>query len=109
MVRYNAAHRGAEQDVFPCLPQKKPGIIGFTATDRMKLSRSRKIPKGKKHPSAGDCYRFVLSNPYIDMTITSPWTRPQMRDNLKETNKGALSGEEMEWMHRIGDAVYGRG
>ncbi|MBS3820006.1 aldo/keto reductase [bacterium] len=108
MVRYNAAHRGAEQDVFPYLPQKEPGIIGFTATDRMKLSRSRKIPKGEKPPSAGDCYRFVLSNSSIDITVTSPWTRTQMRDNLKETNKGPLSRKEMEWMRRIGDAVYGQ-
>lgn len=108
MVRYNAAHRGAEQDVFPYLPPKKPGIIGFTATDRMKLSRSKNIPKGEKTPSAGDCYRFVLSNLSIDMTVTSPWTRPQMRDNLKETNKGPLSREEMEWMRRIGDAVSRR-
>lgn len=108
LLRYNAAHRGAEKDIFPDLPSQKPGIIGFTATDYMQLSRSKKIPKGEKRPSAGDCYRFVLSNPHIDMTITSPWKRSQMRDNLKETNKGPMSPEELEWMRRIGDMVYGQ-
>jgi aryl-alcohol dehydrogenase-like predicted oxidoreductase len=108
LVRYNAAHRGAEKDIFPYLPSQKPGIIGFTATDYMQLSRSRKIPKGEKRPTAGDCYRFVLSNPYIDMTVTSPWTRTQMRANLKETNQGPMSREELEWMRRIGDIVYSR-
>jgi len=108
LVRYNASHRGAEKDIFPYLSSKKPGIIGFTATDYMQLSRSRKISKEGKRPSAGDCYRFVLSNPNIDMTVTSPWTREQMRENLKETNKGPMSREELEWMRSIGDMVYGR-
>jgi len=108
LVRYNAAHRGAEKDIFPYLPSQKPGVIGFTAADYMKLSRSRGIPKNEQRPSAGDCYRFALSNPNIDMTVTSPWTRAQMRENLKETNKGPMSEEELEWMRRIGDKVYGR-
>ena len=108
LVRYNAAHRGAERDLFPNLPSQKPGVIGFTAADYMKLSRSRKIPENEQRPSAGDCYRFVLSNPDIDMTVTSPWTRAQMRENLKETSKGPMSEEELEWMRCIGDKVYGR-
>lgn len=107
LLRYNAAHRGAEKDIFPYLPSQKPGIIAFTATDYMQLSRSKKIPKGEKRPSAGDCYRFVLSNPHVDMTITSPWNRSQMRENLNETKKGPMSPEELEWMRHIGDMVYG--
>ncbi|MBD3413497.1 MAG: hypothetical protein GF421_03580 [Candidatus Aminicenantes bacterium] len=108
LLRYNAAHRGAEKDIFPYLPSEKPGIIGFTAADYMQLSRSKKIPKEEKRPSAGDCYRFVLSNPHIDMTITSPWNRRQMRENLMEANKGPMSPQELEWMRRIGDRVYSR-
>jgi len=107
LLRYNAAHRGAEKDIFPYLPSTKPGVIGFTATDYMKLSKSKKVPKKEKRPSAGDCYRFVLSNPHIDMTVTSPWNLRQMKENLKETNKGPMSEEELQWMRRIGDKVYG--
>jgi len=37
-VRYNAAHRGAEQDIFPYLNNDhRPGIVGFTATRWGKL------------------------------------------------------------------------
>jgi len=32
MVRYNAAHTGAEQDIFPHLAKRKPAIIAYTAT-----------------------------------------------------------------------------
>ena len=31
MIRYNAAHRGAEQDIFPFLAAHDPGIISYTA------------------------------------------------------------------------------
>ncbi|NIT55765.1 MAG: hypothetical protein GWN00_05865, partial [Aliifodinibius sp.] len=32
MIRYNAAHRGAEQDIFPYLQSHHPGVVGYTAT-----------------------------------------------------------------------------
>jgi aryl-alcohol dehydrogenase-like predicted oxidoreductase len=107
-IRYNAAHRGAEEDVFPFLPEDRPGMVGFTATRFMTLVRSRKIPKAEKRPTAGDCYRFVLANPNIDVVITGPLRKKHMMENLKETAKGPMNEEEIEWMRRIGDHVYGR-
>ena len=33
MLRYNAVHRGAENDVFPFVPeQRKPAVVAYTAT-----------------------------------------------------------------------------
>src|SRR5262249_27610490 len=32
MVRYNAAHRGAEREVFPALGEGRPGMVAYTAT-----------------------------------------------------------------------------
>ncbi len=32
MIRYNAAHPGAERDIFPHLPKRKPAIVAYTAT-----------------------------------------------------------------------------
>lgn len=32
MCRYNAAHPGAEKDMFPHLPDPRPGVIAYTAT-----------------------------------------------------------------------------
>ncbi len=100
-LRYNAAHRGAERDVFPFLPEDRPGIVVFQATKRMKLVKSRRIPAGEKKPSAGDCYRFVLTHPQVDVVITAPSKIRYLRDNLKQTAQGHMNQEEMEWMRRI--------
>jgi aryl-alcohol dehydrogenase-like predicted oxidoreductase len=107
-LRYNAANRGADKDVFPHLPKTKPGIVAFTATRRMSLVRSHKIPAHEKRPTAGDCYRFVLTNPHVDVVITAPSKAAQLQENLIEINKGPMSETEVAWMRRIGDYVYGR-
>ncbi len=55
-----------------------------------------------------DCYRFALSNPYVDVVITAPSKAQQLEENLAEVAKGPMTTEELEWMRRIGDYVYGR-
>jgi aryl-alcohol dehydrogenase-like predicted oxidoreductase len=107
-IRYNAANRGAEQDIFPYLPEARPGIVSFTATKRMTLVKSKRIPSDERHPTAGDCYRFVLTNPSVDVVITGPSNAEQLKQNLDEVNKGPMNAEELAWMRRIGDYVYGR-
>lgn len=107
-VRYNAANRGGEQDLFPLLPEKRPGMVAFNANRRMSLVNSKKIPKHEKRPTSGDCYRYVLTNPAVDVVISAPSQIGQMEENLREVAKGPMSKEELEWMQRIGDYVYGR-
>jgi len=108
MIRYNAANRGADVDIFPHLPEARPGIVAFTATRNMSLVKSGKIPSQEKRPTAGDCYRFVLSNPGVDVVISAPSKMEQMQQNLTEAAKGPMTEEEMAWMRRIGDFVYGK-
>jgi len=71
MIRYNAAHPGAEQDVFPYLAKGRPAVVTYTAT---RWGGLLKRPKGWDGPvmTAGDCYRFCLSNPHVDMVLTGP-------------------------------------
>jgi len=107
-IRYNAANRGAEEDIFPHLPGIRPGIVSFTATRRMSLVKSKRIPADEKRPTAGDCYRFVLTNPSVDVAITGPSKAAQLEENLAEVQKGPMSADELAWMRRIGDFVYGR-
>jgi aryl-alcohol dehydrogenase-like predicted oxidoreductase len=107
-VRYNAANRGAEEDVFSHLPHARPGIVAFNAARRIILTGAKRIPAGEKRPTAGDCYRFVLSNPSVDVVITGPSSVEQMKKNLTETAKGPMIADELEWMRRVGDYVYGR-
>lgn len=107
-IRYNAANRGAEKDVFPQLPEDRPGIVAFTATRRMSLVNSRRIPAHEKRPTAGDCYRFVLSHPAVDVVITGPSKAGQLEENMKEMANGPMTDVELDWMRRIGDSVYGK-
>jgi aryl-alcohol dehydrogenase-like predicted oxidoreductase len=107
-VRYGAAHRGAETDVFPHVTgEKRPGIVTFTATKWGRLLDPKKMPPGETPPSAADCYRFVLTNPAVDVCMTGPKTLDQMRANLKALDLGPLNDAELARMRRIGDHVHG--
>jgi len=108
-VRYNAVHTGAEQDVFPHLPQEnRPGIVIFTATCWRKLLKPKLMPAGERPLAAADCYRFVLSHPDVNVCVTAPSTAAQMEDNLKALDAGPLDEEEMARVRRIGKHIYGK-
>jgi aryl-alcohol dehydrogenase-like predicted oxidoreductase len=108
-IRYNAAHRGAESDVFPRLLRvDRPGIVIYTATCWRKLLKPENTPPGKKTPRGSDCYRFVLSNPEVDVCMTGPSSREQMQEALKALELGPLTEDEMAWMKRVGDRVRGK-
>ncbi len=107
MVRYNAAHRGAEQDIFPFLNQHNPGIISYTATRWGFLTRRPKSwPKGERIPDAGFSYRFVLSNPNVDVCLNAPSNMRQLVENLAAVRKGPLDSGDMEFMKMFGDVVH---
>ncbi len=109
MIRYNAVHKGAEQDIFPHLPEdNKPGITIYTATCWGKLMKERKMPPGEPVVSARDAYRFVLSNPAVDLCMTGPKNEDQLDRSMKALELGPLSDEEMKRITRVGDFIYGK-
>jgi len=106
MIRYNAAHPGAEQDIFPHLAKGRPAIVAYTAT---RWGGLLKWPKGWDGPvmSAGDCYRFCLSNPHVDVVLTGPKNRQQLQENLQSVKeRGPLSEQEMRWIREFGQVVH---
>ena len=108
-VRYNAANSGAEKDVFPfCGGENRPGMISFTATRWGQLLKESKMPQGESPLTARDCYRFVLSNPAVDVCMMGARNLEMMRENLETLDSGPLSPEEMKRIRRIGDLVYGK-
>jgi predicted aldo/keto reductase-like oxidoreductase len=110
-VRYNAAHRGAEIEIFPYLSDEtagRPGIVSFTATRWGQLLKAKKMPPGGTPLTAAECYRFVLSNPAVDVCMSAPRTVEQSRENLAVLEAGPLSEAELERVRRIGDYVHGR-
>ena len=84
--RYNAAHPGAEDDIFPQLPAaNRPGLVAFTASvgDNFRDApipdlHGQPIPKGERVPTATDCYRYVLSRPEVDVCMTGPSNAARM-------------------------------
>jgi aryl-alcohol dehydrogenase-like predicted oxidoreductase len=108
-VRYNAVHRGAEREVFPHFGgDNRPGLVSFTATSWRQLLKSSRIPPHEKRPTAGDCYRFVLSQPAVDVCLTGPATREHVDEALAALERGPMDEQELEWMRRVGSAIYGK-
>lgn len=103
-VRYNAAHRGAETDLFPhVMGPSKPGIVAFTATSWGRLLSPKRMPPGEEPPTAAECYRFTLTHPAVDVCITGPRTLGEMRENLTTLDQGPMTEDELARMYRIGD------
>ncbi|MBW2458716.1 MAG: aldo/keto reductase, partial [Deltaproteobacteria bacterium] len=105
-LRYNAAHTGAEQDIFPHLEaDRRPGLVAFTATRWRSLLKAAKMPAGEAPMSARDCYRFVLSQPHIDVCMTGPADAAQVDEALTALDGGPVSEQEDARFRRIGAHV----
>lgn len=109
-VRYNAVHTGAEQEVFPRLVANgsRPGIVAFTATSWRQLLDPKKVPPKERIPAATDCYRFVMTNPAIDVCMTGPGSEQHVQDAIGALDRGPLHEDEIAWMRRVGQAIHGR-
>ena len=107
-LRYNAAHRGAEQDIFPSLSQdESPGIVSFTNTRWGDLLKAGNMPEGYSPPTASDCYRFVLTDPRVHVAICGPKNAVELKHALTVLESGPLDDQELERMRTIGDHVHG--
>jgi predicted aldo/keto reductase-like oxidoreductase len=111
-VRYNAVHRGAEHEVFPAVDRlpadRRPGIVTYTTTRWGHLCDPRRIPPGQRVPTGADCHRFVLSHPAVSLSCAGPGSLEEMRDVLRALDQGPMDPDELAWMRRVGDHVYGR-
>jgi len=109
-LRYNAANSGAERDVFPALPrEQRPGVVAYTATRWRKLLDAGSMPPGEAPLSAALCYRFVLSNPDVQVCMSGPADDAQMDEALSALAAGPLTAEEDRRVRRIGQHVHEHG
>jgi aryl-alcohol dehydrogenase-like predicted oxidoreductase len=107
MIRYNAAHPGAERDIFPHVAAHGTGVISYTATRwTALLRRPRGWPPHEPVATPGQCYRFVLSNPHVDVVLTAPRSERELEENLREVRRGPLPEDEMAFMRRYGAYVH---
>ncbi|MBI4702198.1 MAG: hypothetical protein HY744_13805, partial [Deltaproteobacteria bacterium] len=118
-VRYNAAHTGAEQEVFPHLSKRNVGVTTYTATRWAALLDPAFTPPGDRTPTAPDCYRegeaplkardcyrFVLSQPHFDVCLSGPSTVEHVDEALAALDAGPLGAEEEARARRIGAHVH---
>jgi len=83
MVRYNAAHRGAEQDVFPVTDRLKIPVVAYTAQRWGALrKKTRDDPSGFTPPPAREWYRFALAHPSVSVVLMAPANRQELEENL---------------------------
>ena len=107
MVRYNAAHRGAERDVLPVTAARGLPVIAYTATRWGALLRPTPAdPPGFIPPPAPAWYRFVLQQPAVSVALAAPHTRAQLDEDLDVLAAvGPLPAEEYEALARHGERV----
>lgn len=107
MVRYNAAHRGAEHEVFPHLPEtSRPGVVAYTATRWGALIDPAHTPDGEATPRASDCYRFTWTNDDVDICLSGPKNRAEVDEALAALERGPMTPDEVAWMQRVGDHIH---
>ena len=83
MIRYNAAHRGAEGDVFPVAREKQIPVVTFTGLRwKALLKHTPEDPAGFQPPSAVECYRFCLANPAVSVAVMAPGNRKELDQDL---------------------------
>jgi predicted aldo/keto reductase-like oxidoreductase len=107
MIRYNAAHRGAEREVFPMAQQRQIPVVTFTGLRwKALLAGTADDPPGFVAPSAVDCYRFCLSQPAVSVALMAPGNRAEMEADLKLLDDWrGLDPAERERLAAHGDRV----
>lgn len=109
MARYNAAHRGAEKDIFPFLKnENRPGMTIYTATRWGQLMDTKKMPKDETPLTASEAYRFVLSHSAVDLCMMGPGSEHEFNEGVKALKEGPLAEEEMNRIVKIGDYLHGK-
>jgi predicted aldo/keto reductase-like oxidoreductase len=107
MVRYNAAHRGAEREVFPVTQQLGLPVIAYTALRWGALLRpTPDDPPGFSIPRAPDWYRFVLQHPGVAVALAAPQTRAELDEDLQVLQAtGPLRDDEHAVLTKHGERV----
>src|SRR5262249_15663009 len=107
MVRYNAAHRGAETDVFPVTDALGLPVVVYTCLRWGALLRDTPDdPPGFMVPSAPMWYRFALQAPSVAVALMAPDSRGELEENLGVLGSaGVLSAEEYRLLAEHGQRV----
>ena len=106
MIRYNAAHRGAEQEVFPTTDKLHVPVIAYTALRwGALLEPTPDDPAEFVAPPALEWYRFVLHSPSVAVVLAAPHDRAELVEDLKVLAEGPLTEAEYALLAEHGERV----
>lgn len=108
MIRYNAAHRGAETDIFPVARRLAVPVVTFTGLRwRALLDRTPNDTPGFEPPTAAGCYRFCLAHPDVTVALHAPHNRAELDHNLQLLDDWRPPApDELETIRAHGDRVH---
>ncbi len=100
MIRYNAAHTGAERDVFPVTSELGMPVVTFTGLRWRDLLRSTPDdPPGLGPPSAEECYRFCMMHPAVSVALAAPNGRAELVEALRALDE--RTERDQAWVERM--------
>jgi len=107
MIRYNAAHRGAERDLFPITSHRNLPVVTFTGLRWGALLKpTTEDPPNYQPPTPRDCYRFCLANQHVSIALAAPSDRCELEEDLALLEDWhAPSQAELEAIRGHGDRV----
>jgi predicted aldo/keto reductase-like oxidoreductase len=107
MIRYNAAHRGAETEVFPVTTARNMPVVAYTALRwGALLEGTPDDPPGFVVPRAPAWYRFALQSPAVTVALMAPEDRAELEEDLSVLGAGGpLSAEEHALLAEHGQRV----
>jgi predicted aldo/keto reductase-like oxidoreductase len=107
MIRYNAAHRGAETEVFPVTDALGMPVVVYTCLRWGALLRSTPDdPSGFAVPTAPAWYRFALQSPSVAFALMAPESRDELGEDLQVLDApGPLTAEEYRVLAEHGQRV----
>jgi predicted aldo/keto reductase-like oxidoreductase len=107
MIRYNAAHRGAETEVFPVTDALGMPVVVYTCLRwGALLRRTPDDPPGYEPPRAPLWYRFALQSDSVAVALMAPESRAELEEDLTVLDaREPLAPEEYERLAARGRRV----
>jgi HEAT repeat protein len=103
MVRHSAAHRGAEKEVFPEAAKLGVPLLTFSSTCYGRLLQPR---PGLTPPTAADCYRYSLEQPFVSACFCAPSTLEELDENLTVLHDPRLPDDRGAILLAQGASLY---
>lgn len=111
MIRYNAAHRGAETEVFPITTAQGMPVVVYTCLRwGALLHPTPDDPPGFVVPGASAWYRFALQAPAVTVALMAPENRAELEESLTVLDAtGPLPADEYQCLAEHGQRVRRHG